>query len=337
MFEEYKDIWVYIEVAKGQVKKVGLELLNPGRLLAEKTGEQLVAVVIGSDPEQAAKVALEYGADRAIIVSGTEYEEYNTDIYAHALTCLAEKYKPSALLIGATNNGRDLGPRVSCRLKTGLTADCTSIALDEESGNVAWTRPAFGGNLMATILCPDTRPQIGTVRPGVFDKPAHAAGASGEIITETIPALAAEPRTKLISSLAKKLGEQVELEEASFIVSGGRGLKSSEGFSYLRDLAEVLGGTVGASRAAVDAGWIPQPHQVGQTGKTVRPKIYIACGISGAIQHIAGMSASDTIIAINKDPKAPIFDVADYGIVGDVFEVLPILTQELKSRKDANM
>lgn len=230
---------------------------------------------------------------------------------------LVEKYKPETLMIGATNNGRDLGPRVSCRLKTGLTADCTAIAIDEETGNVAWTRPTFGGNLMATIMCPENRPQMGTVRPAVFKKGAYDEAKTGEIVKEEITVAADEIRTTLIERV-KEVAESINLEEAEIIVSGGRGVGSQENFQLLQDLADVLGATVGCSRAVVDAGWMPHAHQVGQSGKTVAPKLYFAIGISGAIQHVAGISGSDTIVAINKDPDAPIFDVADYGIVGNL-------------------
>ena len=257
---------------------------------------------------------------------------YSTDAYAIALCALVEKYGPTSMLIGATNNGRDLGPRVSCRLRTGLTADCTALDIDEESGNVAWTRPAFGGNLMATILCPDHRPQIGTVRPGVFKKCEETA-AKAQVIREDIHVEEKDIRTKVIELLRDMDEENVDLEGAEIIVSGGRGVGGPEGFEPVRALAKALGATVGASRAAVDSGWISHAHQVGQTGKTVGPKLYIACGISGAIQHLAGMSGSDVIVAINKDPDAPIFDVADYGVVGNLFEVLPVLTEEIQKAR----
>lgn len=332
-FADYKNLWVYIETADGDAKSVGLELLNPGRRLAAYNNEKVIAVVVGKNAKEIAKKAIAYGADEAITVDRPEYEYYNTDGYTNVMYKLVEKYKPSIILIGATNNGRDVGPRLSCRLHTGLTADCTALDIDQESGNVAWTRPAFGGNLMATILCPNTRPQIGTVRPGVFKKAEPDFSRTGEIIEENIETPVDQIRTKLLEVVKETAGELVNLEEAEIIVSGGRGLGKAENFSYVRDLAEALGGTVGSSRAAVDAGWIPHVHQVGQTGKTVQPKIYIACGISGAIQHLAGMSQSDIIIAINKDEDAPIFDVADYGIVGDLFEVLPVLTEEVKKLK----
>ena len=328
-----KDLWVLIETSEtGAPKNVGLELLTPGRELAGKQGGALVAVVIGRNTGAAVEAANAYGADKIIVVDGPEYAQYTTDAYTDALYALVEKYGPTSMLIGATNNGRDLGPRLACRIKTGLTADCTALDIDEESGNVAWTRPAFGGNLMATILCPDHRPQIGTVRPGVFKKQEPGA-PHAEIIQEEIHVEASRIRTQVLELLKNMGDESVDLEGAEIIVSGGRGVGGPEGFAPVRALAEALGATVGASRAAVDSGWISHAHQVGQTGKTVGPKLYIACGISGAIQHLAGMSGSDVIVAINKDPDAPIFDVADYGVVGNLFEVLPVLTEEIRKLK----
>ena len=328
-----KDLWVFVETNEdGSAKNVGLELLTPGRDLATKQGGKLVAVVVGSGVGAAAQAASQHGADQVIVVDGPEYQHYSTDAYANALCTLVEKYGPTSMLIGATNNGRDLGPRVSCRLKTGLTADCTGLDIDPESGNVAWTRPAFGGNLMATILCPDHRPQIGTVRPGVFKK-GEAGEAKAELVEENIHMEPKDIRTQVLEVIKEMGDENVDLEGAEIIVSGGRGVGGPEGFAPIRELAAVLGATVGASRAAVDSGWISHAHQVGQTGKTVGPKLYIACGISGAIQHLAGMSGSDVIVAINKDPDAPIFDVADYGVVGNLFEVLPVLTEEIKKAR----
>lgn len=328
-----KDLWVFVETNEdGTAKNVGIELLTPGHDMAVKQGGALVAVVIGSGVDAAVQAASEHGADKVIVVDGPEYATYTTDAYAIALCTLVEKYGPTSMLIGATNNGRDLGPRVSCRLKTGLTADCTGLDVDAESGNVAWTRPAFGGNLMATILCPDHRPQIGTVRPGVFKK-GEAGEAKAEIIKEDIHVDAADIRTQILELIKEEGGETVDLEGAEIIVSGGRGVGGPEGYAPIKELADLLGGVVGASRAAVDAGWIAHAHQVGQTGKTVGPKVYIACGISGAIQHLAGMSGSDYIVAINKDADAPIFGVADYGIVGNLFDVVPALTAEIKKHK----
>lgn len=328
-----KDLWVFIETNEdGSAKKVGLELLNPGKDMAHKQGGNVVAVVIGYNTEVAVQAAAAHGAEKVIVVDGEEYKDYTTDAYAIAITTLVKKYEPTSMLIGATNNGRDLGPRLACRLHTGLTADCTQLDIDEETGNVASTRPAFGGNLMATIMCPDNRPQMSTVRPGVF-KANPTPDNVAEIIKEDIHVAAEDIRTQIVELIRDMGSENVDLEGAEIIVSGGRGVKGPEGFAPIKALAEVLGATVGASRAAVDSGWIAHAHQVGQTGKTVGPKLYIACGISGAIQHIAGMSSSDVIVAINKDPDAPIFGVADYGIVGDLFEVLPVLTEEIKKAR----
>lgn len=327
------DLWVFIETNEdGTAKNVGIELLTPGRMLADKQGGNLVAVVIGSHADAAVGEAEAHGADKIILVEGNEYAVYTTDAYVIAMNALVEKYGPTSILIGASNNGRDLAPRLSCRLKTGLTADCTALDIDDETGNVAWTRPAFGGNLMATIMCPDNRPQIGTVRPGVFKKGVRME-RHAEIIHETISVKAEKIRTQVLELVTDIADGNVDLEGAEIIVSGGRGVGGPEGFDIIRQLADVLGATVGASRAAVDAGWINHAHQVGQTGKTVGPRLYIACGISGAIQHLAGMSGSDVVVAVNKDSRAPIFDVADYGVVGNLFEVLPVLIKELKKAR----
>ena len=330
-----KDLWVFIETTKdGNARNVGLELLEPGRLLADAQGGKLVGVVIGGGVKSAVKSAIAHGADKVIVTDHKDYSHYITEYYAEILYKLIKKHGPTTILIGATNIGRDLAPRVACRLKTGLTADCTDINIDAESGNIAWTRPAFGGNLMATILCPEHRPQMGTVRPGVFKKGEADFSRTAEVIKENIPVKKDILRTRLLKEINETANELRNIENAEIIVSGGRGLGQGENFSYIQNLADALGGSVGASRAAVDAGWIPHSHQVGQTGKIVGPKIYIACGISGAIQHRVGMSSSDIIIAINKDSSAPIFDIADYGIVGDLFEILPILTKEIKKLRE---
>lgn len=329
-----KDLWVFIETGEGKAKSIGLELLGPGRRLATIQGGALIGVVIGSKVDEAIKSATAYGADKLIVVDGPEFAHYTTDAYVDAFYALVTKYAPTTILVGATNLGRDMAPRLASRLKTGLTADCTSLDIDEESGNVAWTRPAFGGNLMATILCPNTRPQIGTVRPGVFKKGVPDESRKAEVIKEDIHVAPERIRTTLLEMIKDEGGETVDLENAEIIVSGGRGVGGPDGFAPVKALASELGATVGASRAAVDSGWIAHSHQVGQTGKTVGPKVYIACGISGAIQHLAGMSSSDCIIAINKDEDAPIFGVADYGVVGNLFEVLPVLTAEIKKSKE---
>ena len=328
-----RNVWVFIEVVRGKIKGVSLELLGQGRKMADDLGEKLVAIIPGNEIEDFAKMAIHYGADEAIVVDQKELKDYSTDGYTKAMCTLIKKYNPAVLLIGATNNGRDLGPRVSSRMQTGLTAACTELGVDSETRLVKWTRPAFGGNLMATILCPDHRPQIGTVRPGVFKKPEEDTGRKGEIIHETVEFGPDEIRTRIVEVITEAGGADVNLEEAEIIVSGGRGVGGPEGFEVLKELADEIGAQIGASRAAVDSGWISSLHQVGQTGKSVGPKIYIACGISGAIQHVAGMSSSDVIIAINKDPDAPIFNIADYGIVGDLFEIIPELTKRIRSSK----
>jgi len=328
-----KDLWVFVETKEdGSARNVGIELLNPGKELAAKQGGKLVAVVIGNNVQAAVDDAAKHGADQVIVIEGPEYQMFSTDAYATALVAAVEKYGPTAMLVGASVNGRDFAPRVSARLQTGLTADCTSLGIDEETGCIAWTRPAFGGNLMATILCKTARPQIGTVRPGVFKK-AEEEAPHAEIIKEDIHVAAADIRTELVRKIQEGAEEVVDLEGADIIVSGGRGVGNAEGFAPLQELCDLLGATLGCSRAAVDAGWISHAHQVGQTGKTVAPKLYVACGISGAIQHRAGMAGSDVIVAINKDADAPIFEVATYGIVGDLKEIVPLLTAEVKKLK----
>jgi electron transfer flavoprotein alpha subunit len=329
---QYQHVWVYLEMAEGIPRNVGLELLGEGRKLADSMGQKLVAVLIGAAVKATAREAFAAGADQVLLVEALEVAHFNTDGYTTVFADLIQTYKPAVILIGATNDGRDLGPRIACRVGTGLTADCTALGIDEATGLVAWTRPAFGGNIMATILCPEHRPQMGTVRPSVFKRPEMDYSRSGEIIYVASKVKAADIRTKCIEVI-RTCTVSCNLEEAEIIVSGGRGMCTPENFTLVEQLAAVLGGSVGASRAAVDAGWKPHMHQVGQTGKTVGPKVYFACGISGAIQHVAGMSSADVIIAINKDPDAPIFKMADYGIVGDAIEVLPALIEEFKKIK----
>ena len=330
-----KDVLVFIETnPDGSAKNAGLELLTPGTELAGLQKGCLCAMVIGCKAEEAVKSAALYGAQKIYKIDGEEYRQYTTDAYVNASCALIREAEPATILIGATVNGRDMAPRISCRLKTGLTADCTSLAIDSESGKVAWTRPAFGGNLMATILCPDHTPQIGTVRPGVFKKREPMPLNSPEVISKEVHIPPEEIRTEVLELIQEAAGSLVDLEGAEIIVSGGRGVGCPENFAIIQSLADALGGTMGASRAAVDAGWISHSHQVGQTGKTVGPKLYIACGISGAIQHVAGMSSSRVIVAINKDPDAPICNIADYGIVGDLNVIVPELTKEIKKLKD---
>lgn len=330
--DEWKNLWVYIETEENIAKPVGYELLAPARELANKMEQKLVAVVIGGNVENIANEAIAYGADEVLLVEGDEYYNYSTDAYGYALETLVHKYKPSIILLGATHNGRDLGPRVACNLNTGLSADCTIMDYDKENSNVIWTRPTYGGDLMAAILCSAHRPQMGTVRQGIFKKAKKNRDRTGVIIREDIHIAKEDIRLKLIERV-KEVAERVELEEAEIIVAAGRGIGSPEGYKIIEDFAKELNGVPAASRAIVDAGWVPYAYQVGQTGKIVSPKLYIACGISGAMQHTMGMSGSDCIVAINKDPDAPIFDVADYGIVGDLFEVIPELIEVLKEAR----
>ena len=329
------DLWVIVETNEdGSAKNVGLELLTPGRMMAQKQGGKLVALVIGYNVDAAVKAVQEHGADQIIVVDDEVYKKYTTDAYTIAVCELMKKYAPLSAMLGATNNGRDLGPRINARLDTGLVADCTALDVDTlEDGStiVAWTRPAFGGNLMATIKCPDHTPQMGTVRPGVFKR--ELVGGNAEIIREEVKVSPDQIRTQVLEILADMSDNKVDLEGAEIIVSGGRGVGGADGFNIIRELAKELKAEVGASRAAVDSGWIPYAHQVGQTGKTVSPKLYIACGISGAIQHLAGISGADCVVAINKDPEAPIFNRADYGVVGNLFDVLPVLIEEIKKAR----
>lgn len=331
---QYKGVWVYFEQEDAKAKGVGHELLGEARKLADTLKQEVAAVIIGDKVEGLAKEAFASGADKVYLVEGAEYAHYNTDGYTIAFCDLINTYKPAAILVGATNNGRDIGPRIAGRIGTGLCADCTDLSIDEETGLVVWTRPAFGGNIMANILCPEHRPQMGTVRPKVFKRPEQDFSRTGEIVRVSSKVKPEDIRTKFLE-LIKVCVSGCKIEEAEIICSGGRGMGCPENFKLLEELAETLGGAVGASRAAVDAGWMPALQQVGQTGKTVAPKIYFACGISGAIQHLAGMSSSDIVIAINKDADAPIFKVADYGIVGDVLQVIPALIEEFKKLKQA--
>ena len=333
---EYQNMWVYIESEGGKAKSVGYELLNAARPLADRKGCELVAVVIGYQVESVAREAVGYGADRVLWIDAPEFASYTTDAFANALVALVEKYRPETLMIGATNNGRDLAPRVAARIKTGLTADCTEIGIDEDTGTMAWTRPTFGGNLMAVIMCPDHRPQMGTVRPGVFRKGAFDASRRGEIVRETCRVSPDEIRTKLIERV-QEVADAVNLEEAEIIVAGGRGVGSADNFRLIHELADVLGAKVGCSRAVVDAGWVSHIHQVGQSGKTVTPRLYIAIGISGAIQHLAGIAGAEKVLAVNKDPEAPIFSVADVGIVGDLNEVVPALIHAFREHRKSSV
>lgn len=328
--DEYSGVWVWVEQYNHQAGSISWEMMGEGRKLADRRGTTLSACVLGYQAEPIARQAIAYGADRVFLVDDPTLEVYRTDPYARILVELVKKYKPEIFLLGASTRGRDLAGAVATYIYTGLTADCTGLEIEEGTNLLLQIRPAFGGNIMATIKCPDNRPQMATVRHHVFEMPVPDESREGQIIRET-PVL---PEDRIASKVLDLIVEknEVNLADAKIIVSGGRGLKGPEGFAILHELADVLGGAVGASRAAVDAGWISYAHQVGQTGRTVRPDLYIACGISGAIQHQAGMRTSKVIVAINKDPEAPIFQIADYGIVGDLFTVVPALTRALKRR-----
>ena len=330
---DYRGVWVFAEQRGGELQKVSLELLGEGRKIADKLGVKLTALILGDKVKGLAETLGRHGADEVLVAEHELLKNYTTDGYTKVICDLASERKPGILFIGATFIGRDLGPRVAARLSTGLTADCTGLDVEVENGDLLATRPAFGGNLMATIACPDHRPQMATVRPGVFSKLGDEA-RDFKIEEVRVKLEEKDIRTKIVE-IIKETKDIVDISEANFIIAGGRGVGSKENFKLLEGLAEVLGGTVAGSRAAVDNKWIDKDYQVGQTGKTVRPNIYIACGISGAIQHVAGMQESDMIIAINKDETAPIMKVADYAIVGDLNKVIPEMTSQLNAMKEA--
>lgn len=326
---EYKDIYVFAEQRGGVIQGVATELLGKARDLADATGQKVVAILAGYQIADKAAELIAFGADKVIVIDDQVLTEYLTEPYAQAIAKVITQYKPSVLLFGATTIGRDLGPRLSARIRTGLTADCTRLETDDEK-ELLMTRPAFGGNLMATIVCKEHRPQMSTVRPGVMRKADRNDERKGEVEMLKVDFDSSKFRVKFIRNV-KSAKALLDITEAKILISGGRGVKSAEGFVKLKELAGVLGAEVSASRAMVDAGVIPHERQVGQTGKTVRPDLYVACGISGAIQHLAGMEESDYIIAINKDKFAPIFQVSDLGIVGDVNKIIPLLTTRLKN------
>lgn len=328
--QSYKGVFVFAEQREGAVVPVSYELLGAGRRLADTLDTDLSAVLFGASEAEADEL-IKWGADRVFYCAGPDLKSFNDDPYAETLSRIINEHKPAIVLAGATPLGRSFIPRVAARVRTGLTADCTSLEVDEETGNLLQIRPAFGGNIMATILCPDYRPQMATVRPRVMKKGKYEKDRTGEIIQ--VEAGSLKSRTKVLECVKETSEISVNLHEADVIVAGGRGAGGQKGMKILEELAEALGGVVGASRAAVDEGWIPYLHQVGQTGKTVNPKVYIACGISGAVQHLVGMQSSDIIIAINKNPDAPIFNVATFGIVGDMFEIVPLLTRRIKELK----
>ena len=342
--EEYKGVFIYAQQVDNEISSIAFELLGKAKELAADLGTDVTAVLLGSNVKGLTDKLAEYGADKVIVVDDPALETYRTEPYAHALASVINEYKPEIMLVGATAIGRDLGPTVSARVATGLTADCTVLEIgdfplvatpgkeDEQKHNqLLMTRPAFGGNTIATIACPDNRPQMATVRPGVMQKIAPIAGAKAEII-EYNPGFEVNNRYVEILEVVKAVGQVENIMDAKILVSGGRGVGNAENFKMLQDLADALGGMVSCSRAVVENGWLAPDYQVGQTGKTVRPNVYFAIGISGAIQHVAGMEESDIIIAINKDADAPIFDVADYGIVGDLNKIVPALTEAIKAQ-----
>lgn len=325
---EYKGVWVFVEQRDGSISSVAYELLGAGRRLANELKTHLSAVLFSSTEDEAEEL-INWGVDKVYHCSSPIFKDFNDEPYSQLLFNLIELHKPEVVLAGATPIGRSFIPRVAARLKTGLTADCTTLEIDK--GNLLQIKPAFGGNIMATILCPDHRPQIATVRPGAMKRGEYSLDRKGEIIPVSAGNLAC--RTRVVATMKEVSKCMVNLQEADVIVAGGRGLGDAKGFKIIEELARLLGGVVGASRAAVDEGWIPYNRQVGQTGKTVCPKVYIACGISGAAQHLVGMQSSDIIIVINKNPDATIFDVATHGIVGDVYKVVPLLIKKLKEAK----
>ena len=338
---EYKGVFVFAQQVDNKLSGIALELIGKGKDLAKDLNTEVTAVLVGHEVKDLADELAAYGADRVILVDDPELKEYRTEPYAHALSSVIEKYKPEIFLVGATAIGRDLGPRVSARIHTGLTADCTQLDIgdfpmnpipgkEQLHNHLLMTRPAFGGNTIASIACPEFRPQMATVRPGVMQKAPKVEGAKA-VVEEFNPGFTPDDKYVEILEVVKSVVDTVDIMDAKILVSGGRGVGNPENFKLLDDLAEVLGATVSCSRAVVDAGWKPKDLQVGQTGKTVRPNVYFAIGISGAIQHLAGMEESDLIVAINKDETAPIFDVADYGIVGDLNKIVPALTEKLKA------
>jgi len=330
--ESWSGIWVFCELVRGELAPVATELLGIGRTLADDRKAQLSAVLLGYQTAESAEKLIGHGADKVYRVDDPALELFTDDIYEKIVSDLILAHKPEVVLAGATAIGRSFIPGVATTVDAGLTADCTRLEIRQEDGILLQTRPAFGGNIMATIICPDTRPQMATVRPKVMKELDFDARRRGEIIDITPAPDQLISRIEVLESISEQQSK-VNIQESDILVSGGRGLENEKGFELLIKLAESLGAKVSASRAVVDAGWIPYPHQVGQTGKTVAPKLYIACGISGAIQHVAGMQSSETIVAINRDAEAPIFNVADFGVVGDLYEVIPKLIDKIEEKR----
>lgn len=331
--QDYKGIMVIVQQVEGKVSSVSYELIGKAKELSKDLGCEVTAALLGYKMDALPDKLAKYGADNVLVVDDPALETYTTEPYTQAMFEIINAKKPEIVLVGATAIGRDLAPRLSARIHTGLTADCTKLDIDEETKNLRMTRPAFGGNIMATIVCSDFRPQMATVRPGVMQMMEADANAKAKVEKFEVAGLKDRMNVEVME-IVKKVAGKMDIQDANILVSGGRGMGGPENFKLLEDLADALGGTYSSSRACVDAGWVPKDRQVGQTGKTVRPNLYIACGISGAIQHLAGMEESEIIIAINKDPGAPIFEVADYGVVGDVMSILPLFTQEVKKVMD---
>lgn len=331
--DTYRGVFVFAEQHEGELRACTLELLGEGRRLADKLGQEVAAVLLGDEVEEFCSLLVAHGADKVYVANNSNLRFYQTESYAAVLTAVISQYKPSIFLFGATTTGRDLAPRVAARVRTGLTADCTSLDIEEGTGLLLQTRPAWGGNIMATIRTANHRPQMATVRPKVMKKPKPAPERKGKVIDIPVKVNPKGIKAKLVEVI-KSREQMVNLEEAEVVVSGGRGLQSADNFKVVEELAQLLAAALGASRPVVDSGWKSHPYQVGQTGKTVQPKIYIACGISGAVQHRVGMESSDTIVAINKDPDAPIMQIADYAVVGDLFQVVPELIRVIKSRTE---
>ncbi len=330
--DQYEGIWVFAEQREGKIQEVALELIGKARELADVKDDTVSALLLGKDIKGLADDLVQYGADQVIVVENDQLDNYQTNPYTDVLTQLVRKFKPSILLLGATSIGRDLAPRLATRLKTGLSADCIDLEIDSE-GILIQTKPSFGGNIMVEIMCPNYRPQMATVRPKVLGTPEKDPGRKGQVIVEHVQI---DPDNILTAIIEKVKDTTVaeKIEDAEIVIAGGRGMQSKENFDKLYQLAEVIGGKVGATRPPVNEGWISEDRQIGQSGKTIAPRLYIACGISGAVQHTVGMENSGTVIAINKDPRAPIFNFADYGIVGDCKKIIPILTEKLKEIVD---
>ncbi|MHA2312813.1 MAG: FAD-binding protein [Candidatus Thorarchaeota archaeon] len=331
---KYKDVWVWCETNEGRLRSVAYELVTKGRELADKLGEDVVAVLIGHETEHLAESLIHQGADKVLVVDDKSFEHYTTDAFTIAMVTLIAPRKPSVVLYGATSNGRDLAPRIAARMALGLTADCTGLDIDDER-QLVQTRPAFGGNIMAEILCPYTRPQMATVRPNVFKPSERDESRNGEIEKVEIKIGANQIRTRVLETVKEVVEGMKSVEESDIVVCAGRGIKDPSNLALPRELASLLDAAVGGSRPIVDLGWLPPSQQVGQSGRTISPHLYFALGISGAIQHCAGMSSSDIIVAVNKDPEAPIFEIADFGIVGDIFEVIPAFIEEIKQIQEA--